>query len=143
MDTLVKRIYGERGELYATSDGRRILLATVAPRFEIYEHSTHVPISGRAYGYGVKTRHFTVTICPCEQTTRKVDTDFLKRVRQYDLSVDVQREDGIFERLHIGNLYPQEIDLYGDWVFASEDYKLTKKLLESACFGRGDIPQGN
>jgi hypothetical protein len=129
METLIKTLYGENGELYTTAKGRRILLTRVVPKFELYEHTTSVPVLGKI-GYGVKTRRFTLVICPGENTTRAVDADFLRSVSRFDLVVDMQREDGIFERMKFDGLIPQEIDLDGDWVFESDNADMVKKLLE-------------
>jgi hypothetical protein len=129
METLIKTLYGESGDLYTTVKGRRVMLARVVPEFKIYEHTTSVPVLGKV-GYGVKTRRFTLVICPGEDTTRSVDAGFLRGVSRFDLTAEIQREDGIFERLTFDNLYPQEIELYGDWVFESEDAGMVKKLME-------------
>ena len=128
MQTLIKTLQAESGELYAVRDGRRTLLATSAPRVEIYEHARKIPVLGKT-NYPVKSHIFSLVVCPGEDTTRKVDEDFLRSIARFDLTADIQREDGIFERIYFEGMIPREINLPGDWVFESDDSKLIKKLL--------------
>jgi len=116
MQILIETLYGENGELYATRDGRRILLAKCSPELRIYEHSQRVNILGKP-GYGVKTYNSVLTLLPTPETTCAVDVDFLRGISQFEMVCDIQRTDGIFERMKFGNLDPEEIALYGDWTF--------------------------
>ncbi|MDR1616679.1 MAG: hypothetical protein LBR98_06675 [Syntrophomonadaceae bacterium] len=90
MQTLIKAIEAERGELFAVRDGQRVLLAKVMPHIRIYEHETSVPILGETC-YAVKIRSFSLIICPDGDTARKVDVDFLRDVRRFDLAADISR----------------------------------------------------
>lgn len=116
MQTLIKTLCAENGELYAVTDGRRIQLAKCRPRLEIYEHTVAVPLLG-AKSYGVKSYHSAIALCPDPETTREVDADYLRSISRFELSADIQRSDGIFERIRFDNLIPEEINLCGTWRF--------------------------
>lgn len=126
---LVKTLYFESGKLYSTTKGRRILLATCEPKIEIYEHLTDIPTLGKQGGT-VKRRHVTVVICDNLDYTREVNEEFLKSVTCFELTADIQREDGVFENVIFNNLGLIEIDLDGDWTFEIEGQAdLIRKLL--------------
>lgn len=126
---LVKTLHFENGKLYATTQGRRILLAECRPKVEIYEHETDIPVLGRQ-SYTVKKRHISIVICSDMEYTRDVDEKFLRTVSQFELSADIQRVDGVFENIIFDGLYPVEIDLDIDWIFETENQMLIRKLLE-------------
>jgi hypothetical protein len=128
MKTLIKTLGAERGELFAVRNGQRVLLAEVKPLIRVYEHETSVPILGETR-YTVKTRSFSLIICPGENTTQRVDLDFLREVRCFDLAADISRQNGEFERVLFNNLTPLEINLPGDWIFSNEEPALIAKLL--------------
>lgn len=127
MQRLIKTICCENGELYSTSNARRVLLARCGVRLEIMEDSQDIPMLG---GYKVKRRHVMIVLCSDMEFTRKADVDFLKTVTAYDLSVDIQRQDGVYEPIPITNIRPEEIDLDGEWKFEVEGRPdLFRKLL--------------
>lgn len=126
---LVKTLHFENGKLYATTQGRRILLAECRPKVEIYEHETDIPVLGRQ-SYMVKKRHISIVICSDMEYTRDADENFLRTVSQFELSADIQRVDGVFENIIFDGLYPVEIDLDIDWIFETENQMLIRKLLE-------------
>ena len=129
MRRLLKSLLGERGELYCTVTGRRLLLAQCAPRIELIEQSERVPVPN-ASDYPVKRTYIVLALCEDMKLTRDVDTDFLRTVTGFDLSTDIQRQDGVFESIMFANIIPQEIDLDGEWVFdVSGQRELVKKLL--------------
>lgn len=115
MQTLIKTLCAESGELYAVIDGRRILLATCRPVVEVYEHTVAIPLLG-AKSYGVKSYHSAIALCPDPETTRDVDADYLRSVTRFELSADIQRSDGIFERFRF-DLIPEDIVIGGTWRF--------------------------
>lgn len=115
MQALIKTLCAENGELYAVIDGRRILLAKCCPVVEVYEHTVTVPLLG-AKSYRVKSYHSAIALCPDPETTREVDADYLRSISRFELSADIQRSDGIFERIRF-DLTPEEIDLCGTWRF--------------------------
>ena len=80
--------------------------------------------------YTVKKRHISIVICSDMEYTRDVDEKFLRTVSQFELSADIQREDGVFENIVFDSLYPVEIDLDIDWIFETENQTLIRKLLE-------------
>lgn len=125
---LVKTLLFEHGELYGIIDGRRILLARCEPRVELFEHSTDVPVLGEQ-GYQVKRCHIGIVLCPTPDTTRNIDEKFLQMVTRFELSADIQRTDGIFEKTFFDPLLPEEINIGGDWIFTvSDQSQLLRKL---------------
>lgn len=124
---LIKTLYFENGELYTVTQGRRVLLAGCAPKIEIYEHLSDVPVLGRSCA--IKEWKVSIVICDGMDFTRRVDVDFLKTVTQFDLSADIQRTDGVYENIVFDNLIPSEIDLSNSWVFGTENQAILKKLL--------------
>lgn len=128
MRTLIKTLCAESGELYAVIDGRRILLAKCRPVVEVYEHTVTVPLLG-AKSYGVKSYHSAIALCPDPETTRDVAADYFRGVTRFELSADIQRSDGIFERIRF-DLTPEEIDLCGTWRFGVDGSpEIINKLL--------------
>lgn len=105
----------ENGELYSTTNSRRIKLADCKPEIEIYEVSSNVPILGRSCG--VKKYQAALVLCEDMDFTRSVDETFLRTVSGFELTADVQRKDGVFEVLHFSNLLPSDIELGGTWTF--------------------------
>ncbi len=124
---LIKTLHFENGELYTVTQGRRVLLARCMPKIEIYEHITDVPMLGGSYA--VKTWKVSIIICDEMDFTRSVDVDFFKTVSQYDLSADIQRADGVYEKIVFDNLVPSVIELRGSWMFETENEEILKKLL--------------
>ena len=125
---LIETLLLEDGELYGIVRGRRVLLARCEPKVEVYEHSTDVPVLG-AQGYREKKRQIGMVLCPSPDTTRRVDEDFLRTVTRFEVSADIQREDGIFEKIRFDNLMPDEINLDGDWKFEVGNNDIIKRLL--------------
>ena len=116
MQTLIKSISGERGKLYAITEGRRILLAEHDPKLEIYENSKRIEMIGsRSYDY--KTNHVCITICGDMDMTREVDADFLHRVTRFEFIGDFQHENGMYERITLDNIAPIEMGAGIDWKF--------------------------
>jgi hypothetical protein len=129
LETLIKTIQAEKGELYVIINSRRILLANCKPQIEIYEKSANIPILGEKR-YRVKSIHSAIIICPDQETTREVDEKFLCTISRFELITDIQRTDGVFERVMFDSLMPKEIDLCGDWRFDITDSPtLIRKLL--------------
>ena len=126
---LLRTVPLENGELYGIVGSRRILLANCQPKVEVYEHSTRVTSIGR-HSYDVKSNHAVLVLCPDPETTREVNAEFLQTVSQFDLRAEIQREDGVFEVIMFENLYPNEIELGGDWEFELTDpEKIARKFL--------------
>lgn len=129
MKTLIKTLFGERGELYTVADGRRVLLARCCPKIEIYQHSQRVNSIG-VHGCNVKSRHVGVVICAEREMTRETSLDFLERVSRFEFLGDFQREDGIFERIRFDNIVPDELNLDDDWTFeVVGQMELVKRLM--------------
>jgi len=68
-------------------------------------------------GYKVKTHKSITTICRNLEFTREVDIEFLKSASRFEIMANIQRTDGIFERITFENINPVEIDLCSDWSF--------------------------
>ena len=127
MQRLVKTIYPENGELFCVSNGLRTRLAQCDVKLEILEEVQDIPMLG---GYKVKKYHMAVILCNHVRLTRPVDTAFFKTVAAYDMTVDVQRLDGVWESIPLDNLYPKDIELDGEWKFEIEGRpELIKRLL--------------
>ncbi len=116
MQTLIKTVFAERGELYAIKNGNRILVSRCEPKLEFYEYSQKINVLG-SRSYEVKTRKVVLVICLLPETTREINAEYLQSVSRFEVKTDIQRADGIFERLYLDNLMPNEIDLQGDWIF--------------------------
>jgi len=127
---LVNTLYLENGELYVTIGGRRVLLAECRPKIEIYEHLINVKSIGIQKSYNVKKRHVVLVLCADLDFTREVNEDFLQNVTKFELSADIQRTDGVFEKILFDNINPTEIDLDNDWIFEADEYQeIVKKLI--------------
>ena len=126
---LILTIPCENGELYSTIDSRRIKLADCTPRIEIYEMSSLVPILGCSCK--VKQYQAALILCDDMDFTRRIDDKYLCAVSGFVLSTEVQRKDGVFERLNFYDLQPVDIELGGTWTFGiNESPEKIKRLLE-------------
>lgn len=114
----MKTIYCEQGKLYTVTDGRRVLLARCSPKLEIMQQESQIPAVGR--DYKVKKIQNVLVLCADMDFTRQVDGDFLRTVTKFELAADIQREDGIFEKLRFDHLMPDEFDLDGEWKFQAD-----------------------
>ena len=127
MKRLLKTIQGENGELFALIDGNRILLANCKPSFELFEECVSVPILGTSYK--VKSYKFVIVLCDDLAYTREVSIDYFRKVKGFDLVVDIQRTDGVFEVIKLNNIIPTEIELDGQWRFeVTKDKELINKI---------------
>lgn len=127
---LIRTLFLERGELYVITNGRRVLLAHCEPEAHIYECSQNIKSVGMRT-YGVKTCHMAIVLCSDMDFTREADEDFLKTVTRFELSSDIQRSDGVFEKITVENLAPDELDLNGKWTFeVIGQQELIRKLIE-------------
>lgn len=115
MKRLLKTIQGENGELFALVDGNRVLLANCKSRFELFEERVDVPILGTSCK--VKSYKFVIVLCDELDYTREVSIDYLRKVRGFDLTTDIQRTDRVFEVVKLNNIIPTEIELDGQWSF--------------------------
>jgi hypothetical protein len=53
------------------------------------------------------------------ETTREITPDYLRRITQYDLTAEIQREDGIFQDIGFPNIRLTDIE-DGTWTFETE-----------------------
>jgi len=126
---LVKTIMCENGDLYSTANGRRTLIAKCRPRIEITEQSVNIKSIG-VHDFNVKKNHMTLILCGTPELTGELDMDFWNTVTSFGIEADIQRTDGVFERMYFDAVASQEINLDGEWVFEiTGQPKLTKKLL--------------
>jgi len=129
MQTLIKTLTTGSGDIFAVTEGRRILLIKCSPTVRIYERAQNVGVIG-AQGYKLKTGHNVTLTCAELDAKRNVDPEFLRTVSRFEFTGDFQRQDGVFERITFDNLSPEEIDLTGDWRFeVCGPLGLIKKLL--------------
>lgn len=112
---LIKRLPFENGELYAVRNNRRFLLAGCTPVIEIYSHETAIPRLGASAG--VRSYRAVLAICGDMDYTRRVDAEYIEGIDRFELTADIQRRDGVFERMSFNSIEPNEIDLFGDWIF--------------------------
>ena len=112
MKTRIKKIKLHNCKLYQGMDGNRYLFADIDARLEVYEDSHEVSILG-GRTCNVKKRKISLVVCS------DVGKDFDEKA-VYQITGDILRADGIYERLYFDNPIPVEIDLDGDWVFETE-----------------------
>ena len=129
MQTLIKTLTADNGQIYTVSSGQRTLLANCPVTVEVYELSQNIPALG-VVGYKLKIHYNAEVHCNTIETTRSVDADFLKNITRFEIIADIQRQDGIFERLTFDSLKLISFDLHRmDFVFEVTDDKMTNKLL--------------
>lgn len=116
-EVIVKTVPCERGTVFGIIDGRRIRLADCEPTIEIIEKS--VPVSAIGAANGARIKDWTVVIGFSErQDIREEFTiSYLAKVRSYELSVRIQRQDGKFREFYFRDLITDGIDLKGKWEF--------------------------
>lgn len=116
MKTLVKTIKTENGALYSISAGNRCLLSECDVKIEVINDSTFIPTLGKT-GCNVKKTYIQIIICNNHNYTKHVDCETLKEISRFEITADIQRSDGVFERFVFDNISPTDIDLNGKWVF--------------------------
>ena len=116
-------------KLYSILDSRRIKLADCTPRIEIYEMLS--PVQNLECSWGVKWYQVALVLCDDMDLTRRIDDKYLCAVSGFVLSTEVQRKDGVFERLNFYDLQPVDIELGGTWTFEiNKSPERIKRLLE-------------
>lgn len=120
MIKIINKLALEEAELYATIDNNRIKLAGCNAKMELYEESQNIKVLGYQ-NCKVRKRRFTIVLCDDMEYTRDITMDILKKLRDYVLKFELQREDGVFECFYINNLVPKDIEMGGEWVFDVED----------------------
>lgn len=108
--TLIKRLSGDNGKLYIVAKGIRNLYEVFDVELHLYEESHKVPRLGATSPCIVRNR---ISIVFCEG----VDADAPTGGESYALEVDLQRDDGVYERTRIEGLNPVDINIDGAWEF--------------------------
>ena len=116
---IINKLGLEEAELYATIDNNRIMLARCNAKMELYEESENIKVLG-SQNCKVRKRRFTIVLCDDMEYTRDITINILRKLREYGLKFELQREDGIFECFYINNLVPKDIEIGGEWVFDIE-----------------------
>lgn len=123
---LIRSISFENGTLYGTVEDRRLPLAGCDPVLELYEHTETVPILGT--GYRAKTYRVKLIICKNVEPTREITPDYIHKITQYDLTAEIQREDGIFQDVTFNNITLTEMD--GEtWTFETDTIPAALKTI--------------
>ncbi len=112
MRTLIKTIKLYNCKLYQMMNGDRYLFADIDARLEVYEDSHEVSILGERT---CKVRKQKISLVICSDVNKDFDEKAV-----YQITGDILRTDGIYERLYFDSPIPVEIDLDGDWVFEVE-----------------------
>lgn len=113
---IINRLGLEEVKLYATLDSNRIMLANCNAKMELYEESENIKVLG-SKNCKVRKRRFTIVLCSDMEYTRDITINILRKLRDYGLKFELQREDGVFECFYINNLVPKDIEIGGEWVF--------------------------
>lgn len=130
MKRLLKTLHLENGELYATISNNRVLFANCKLKIEIYENVHNIRAVG-INGYKVRKRNITIVLCNKMEFSRNVDIELFNKITRFELLADIQRKDGIFERLIFDDLIPNDLDLDGEWSFeVSQCSDIVNRLLD-------------
>ena len=114
--------------MFVIKGEQRLLLASCQAKLCFYELSQKVAVLGRT-DCQLKVSTTLVVECSNLETTRSIDAEFLNGASRYELRTNIQRSDGVFERITFDSLHPFEIDLHGDWEFeVIGQHDLVKKL---------------
>ncbi|MGN1383635.1 MAG: hypothetical protein ACI4W2_12555 [Eubacterium sp.] len=127
--TLVKTWNINDGAVYSVIGPQRFKLADCNVRIEYYIEKKDTPkMLGSTPKY-VK-RHIYLTVCDTESFTREIDDEYLQNVSSFDLTADIQRPDGQYERLYMNNAELLEVDEdFGTWTFEVKLDNQAKELL--------------
>lgn len=96
METLIKTIIGENGELISTKNGRNIHFANVDLKLEIYE--TRLAVKSLSVN-GVKRTHGVLAVTFNHETSQELTEELLEAITRFILVGDFQRPDGVYERM--------------------------------------------
>lgn len=117
---IINRLGFEEAELYVTIDNNRVILARCEAKLELCEESENIKVLN-SRSCKVKKRKFAIILCDDMEYTRDITIDTLRKIKDYGLKFDLQKENGIFESFYIDRLVPKEIDIDGEWVFDVDD----------------------
>lgn len=113
--TLIKSLTLDNPKLYVTVNGERRLFAECTAVIELYENRQTIAMLGAHNG--VKKTYYAKLICSDMDYMRDFDDDSLRSVSCFLMSSEVQRKDGVFEKLNIDNISLLEFEPDDDWVF--------------------------
>lgn len=113
---LVNARTSDHTELFITLDGRRTKLADCKARFELFENKTEIPVLG-SRTCSFKAARYAGVQCSDFIFTRSVDEAVISSAEAFDMCVEYQRPDGVYETANILNVCPTEIDPEGEWHF--------------------------
>lgn len=128
MRTIIKKIKGENGKIYFVKKGERGLLAECDVYIDVIEEKIKIPCLGKCGGI-VRKRKINIALCGEINFMREIGFEFFKDMPMFEICVDLQRLDGVFERINFDNISALDIDLDGEWKFeVMNDFKAEKYL---------------
>lgn len=122
---LLSTLISSSSEIFIHVNGRRIKLSECNAKIELYEQRTQINSVG---GKGIRKRKVSLVICDNVGS----ETCNLEDISGFDVSVELLRTDGIYERVILSDLSIDEIEEFGEWRFEVTDHKQIKRLFEFA-----------
>ncbi|MDO4765170.1 MAG: hypothetical protein Q4A29_03850 [Eubacteriales bacterium] len=114
MKILIDTIKTENAELYSIENGKRYLYAKPVAKIEHYEEQTKMALLG-SLSCKVRKRRITLAVLGVHATIEK-----LEKITRFELIADIQRPDGVYQRIRFDKLIPVDLDLDGEWTFETE-----------------------
>ena len=130
IDTIIKTIDADKGEIYITKNNNRYLLANAKIKIEIsktkntVEKLNQMLVSFRDY-------HMAIMFCGDIKYMQPVSEEMLKSISQYEVVADIPKRNGTYERVIFNKLAEVDIDLEEEWKFEIRDREIIKKLLSN------------
>lgn len=124
METVIKTIPAENGELYVTEAGQRRQLAHFCGKVQITEEQKLIPMLGTIQK-GIKRIYASFIVCGDMEYQRKIDDSYIHTGKAYDAIADVEGERVCFSGLRFEDSDPIENEL----IFEITDVELIKKLI--------------
>jgi len=95
MKKLIKTLQSKNGELYITTDCKRLLIACCRAEIELYEHSIDIPILGK--GKVTRERDAALLLTFEHRPELKTDEAYLQTISRFEFQGDILRSDDVYE----------------------------------------------
>ncbi len=126
---VIKEIQMESGIIFAELGELRKVLAGCVPLVRIYRQDNPINIMGRT-SYALKSYHIALVLCRQPQFVDGMDFSMIPKITRYRMSAEVTNKDGFVENFIFTDLFPENIDPRGEWVFTLDPSKeLLDKML--------------
>ena len=79
----------------------------------------------------MKNRYLSVVFCLDPEMAAGITDEIFKSINKYEISCEIEKNIGSYERIKFDKLLEESIDLYkNEWEFRIEDIETIKRLMK-------------